>query len=112
MKLSEKCDVYSFGVLALEVIMGGHPSDLLSNLSSSTCRQISLRDVLDPRLPPPEGQVTQELVLAAQLAMACLRASPQSRPTMRQVSQELSIDRRRPFFQSFNMISLGPHFDL
>lgn len=74
--------------------------------------QISLKDVLDPCLSPPEGQVTQELVSATQLAMTCLRASPQSRPTMRQVSQELSIDRWQPIFQSFNMISLGQLFDL
>ncbi|KAM7518581.1 hypothetical protein LguiB_017543 [Lonicera macranthoides] len=111
-KLSEKCDVYSFGVLALEVIMGGDPRDLLSNLLSSTCHQISLKDVLDPRLSPPDGQVMQELVLATQQAMACLRGSPQSRPTMRQVSQELSNDRRRPVFQSLNMISLGQLVDL
>lgn len=90
--------------------MGGHPSDLLLNLSSVICHHISLKDVLDPRLPPPEGQLAQEMILVAHLAMSCLRASPQSRPTVRQVSQELSINRRRPFFQSLHMIALGQLF--
>ncbi|KAK9930096.1 hypothetical protein M0R45_027153 [Rubus argutus] len=34
MEVNEKCDVYSFGVLALETIMGRHPGDLISSLSS------------------------------------------------------------------------------
>ncbi|PIA50704.1 hypothetical protein AQUCO_01200133v1 [Aquilegia coerulea] len=39
MKLTKKCNVYSFGVLGLEVIMGSHPGDFITSLatSSSTC---------------------------------------------------------------------------
>jgi len=33
--VTEKCDVYSFGVLVLEVMMGKHPRDLLQHLQSS-----------------------------------------------------------------------------
>ena len=36
MEVNEKCDVYSFGVLTLEVIMGNHLGDLISFLSSSS----------------------------------------------------------------------------
>lgn len=34
MEVNEKNDVYSFGVLSLEVITGRHPSDFISSLSS------------------------------------------------------------------------------
>ncbi|XP_050381808.1 probable leucine-rich repeat receptor-like protein kinase At1g35710 isoform X3 [Argentina anserina] len=93
MEPNEKCDVYSFGVVALEVIMGKHPGDLISNFlslsSTSTAQGIHLKDVLDPRLLPPNNQAAERLITVANLAFACLRTSPQSRPTMHQVSQEL-----------------------
>lgn len=93
MEPNEKCDVYSFGVVALEVIMGKHPGDLISYFlslsSTSTAQSIKLKDVLDQRLSPPSNQVAEKLILVANLAFACLRTSPQSRPTMHQISQEL-----------------------
>ncbi|PSS19506.1 MDIS1-interacting receptor like kinase [Actinidia chinensis var. chinensis] len=36
MEVNAKCDVYSFGVLTLELIMGKHPGDLIFSLSSSS----------------------------------------------------------------------------
>ncbi|KAK9077703.1 hypothetical protein SSX86_006040 [Deinandra increscens subsp. villosa] len=35
MTVTEKCDVYSFGVLVLEILGGKHPEDLLSSLNNS-----------------------------------------------------------------------------
>ncbi|PRQ21478.1 putative protein kinase RLK-Pelle-LRR-XI-1 family [Rosa chinensis] len=35
MEVNEKCDVYSFGVVTLEIVMGRHPGDFFSSLSSS-----------------------------------------------------------------------------
>ncbi|CBI15573.3 unnamed protein product, partial [Vitis vinifera] len=91
MKVTEKCDVYSFGVLALEVMRGRHPGDLISSLSDSPGKDnVVLKDVLDPRLPPPTFRDEAEVTSVIQLATACLNGSPQSRPTMQMVSQMLS----------------------
>ncbi|CAL5387459.1 unnamed protein product [Camellia sinensis] len=89
MVVTEKCDSYSFGVVALETIMGRHPGELLSSLESPSTRNIMLANVLDPRLPlPTNPMVVGNIVLVARMAIACLRSEPRSRPTMLRVSQE------------------------
>ncbi|XP_034887743.1 uncharacterized protein [Populus alba] len=98
MKVDEKCDVYSFGVLTLEVMMGKHPSDFISSLMFSASTSSSspighntlLKDVLDQRLPPPENEPADGVAHVAKLAFACLQTDPHYRPTMRQVSTELT----------------------
>ncbi|GMP49949.1 hypothetical protein CsSME_00016755 [Camellia sinensis var. sinensis] len=89
MVVTEKCDAYSFGVVAQETIMGRHLGELLSSLESSFARNIMLTDVLDPRLPPPTNPiVVGNIAPVARMAIACLRSEPRSRPTMPLVSQE------------------------
>ncbi|KAH1092145.1 hypothetical protein J1N35_019402 [Gossypium stocksii] len=74
MIVTEKCDVYSFGMVALETLMGKHLEEVLPWLSSPTYLvNMKLIDVLDNRLPLPRSQlVTQNLVHVATLAFACL----------------------------------------
>eukprot|EP00268_Persea_americana_P051642 TRINITY_DN5718_c0_g1_i3.p1 TRINITY_DN5718_c0_g1~~TRINITY_DN5718_c0_g1_i3.p1 ORF type:complete len:976 (-),score=148.85 TRINITY_DN5718_c0_g1_i3:472-3399(-) len=93
MKVNEKSDVYSFGVVVLEVMMGRHPGELISSLFYTHFQNILLMDVLDQRLPPPTEENAGEIVLAMFLALECIRANPQSRPTMQNVSKELSANR-------------------
>ncbi|KAI8002869.1 putative leucine-rich repeat receptor-like protein kinase [Camellia lanceoleosa] len=115
MEVNERCDVYSFGVLTLEVIMGKHPGDLIYSLSSSsssssstsTAHEILLKDVLDQGLAAPENQVAEQVFVVAKLAFACLQANPLSRPTMRQMAMKLSDDRRSHLQNEFHMITLG-----
>lgn len=98
MKVDEKCDVYSFGVLTLEVMMGKHPGDFISSLMLSASTSSSspighntvLKDVLDQRLPPPENELADGVAHVAKLAFACLQTDPHYRPTMRQVSTEIT----------------------
>lgn len=95
MKVNEKCDVFSFGVVTLETLMGRHPTDLISFLSSPSSaaaivNDLSLKDVLDQRLLSPRKQTAAEVVSIVKLASLCLQANSQSRPSMQQVSQELS----------------------
>lgn len=134
MKVTEKCDVYSFGMVILEIMMGRHPGDLIcslsapslspplrwpssSSLSSSSSfvepstpvvkpNAISLKDVLDQRLASPEPEVAEEIVRIVKLAFACINNNPQNRPTMQQVSQELS-SRKLSFSESFDKVTLG-----
>ncbi|XWS08256.1 hypothetical protein CRYUN_Cryun41cG0064300 [Craigia yunnanensis] len=86
MKVDEKCDVYSFGVLSMEVLMGNHSGDLLSYLSSSTSvpndQQVLLKDVIDQHLSPPVRGVSKDVVSTTKLAFVCLNGDPQLRPTM------------------------------
>ncbi|XP_058094893.1 MDIS1-interacting receptor like kinase 2-like [Magnolia sinica] len=111
MRVTEKCDVYSFGVLSLELIMGRHPGDLISSLASSGGQDTLLMDVLDQRLPPPTPQDMKDVVRAAMLALACLHANPQSRPTMRHLSQELSAG-KGPLPEAFHTITLSRLFNI
>lgn len=87
-KVTEKCDVYSFAVAALEVLMGKHPQELLLSLQSGEYNLL-LANIFDKRLTPPSGHIMQDLVLAATLALICISENPMSRHTMRQVSSEL-----------------------
>ena len=75
MVVREKCDVYSFGVVTLETIMGKHPKKLLTLLSSSpsSIQNILLKDILDPRLPPPQNQrVAGDIILIVKMALKCI----------------------------------------
>ena len=53
MVVMEKCDVYSFGIVVLETIMGMHPGELVTSLSSLSTQDTKLSDILDSRLSYP-----------------------------------------------------------
>ncbi|KAH9658360.1 MDIS1-interacting receptor like kinase 2 [Citrus sinensis] len=92
MKVTEKCDVYSFGVLTLEVIKGKHLGDFIFSISSSSLNlNIALDEMLDPRLSTPSRNVQEKLISFVEVAISCLDESPESRPTMQKVSQLLKI---------------------
>ncbi|XP_022764366.1 MDIS1-interacting receptor like kinase 2-like [Durio zibethinus] len=124
MKVDERCDVYSFGVLTMEILMGRYPGDLISCLPSSSSTSpststsipndnqlILLKDVIDQHLSPPMRQVAKDVVSTTKLAFACLNGSPQLRPTMRQVAQALTRQ-SLPLLNPFSIIKLGELWDL
>lgn len=97
MRVTEKCDTYSFGVVALEIMMGRHPGELLQSLLASSSRTFSqngedllLKDVLDQGLLSPAGELAEAVVVVVTLAFACASTNPRARPTMHFVAQELS----------------------
>ncbi|GAY51264.1 hypothetical protein CUMW_132880, partial [Citrus unshiu] len=83
MKVTEKCDVYSFGVLALEVIKGKHPRDFLFEMSSSSSNMNI--EILDSRLSYPSLDVQNKFMSIMQVAFSCLDQNPVSRPTMKRI---------------------------
>ncbi|XP_004294224.1 PREDICTED: probable LRR receptor-like serine/threonine-protein kinase At4g08850-like [Fragaria vesca subsp. vesca] len=101
MEVNEKCDVYSFGVVTLEILMGRHPGELLVPLSSGSStqssalpiHQMSISDVFNKRISPPTDEVAGELLSLVKIAFSCLNTSPQSRPNMEQVSQQMETQR-------------------
>ena len=115
MRLTDKCDVYSFGVVALEVMMGRHPREILSSLSLklrtatpvSDTAEFLLKDALDQRLPPPTGQTAEEVVSVVTIALACVRDTPEARPTMRFVAQELSAQIQACLSDQFDNITIS-----
>ncbi|KAJ0031376.1 hypothetical protein Pint_14119 [Pistacia integerrima] len=105
MVVTEKCDVYSFGVMTLEILMGKHPGEFLS---SSLDDNIMLIDVLDPRLlPPVERILVQDIVHILSVALACLHVRPKFRPTMQRVSQEFLAHHKKPWVKSLREISIS-----
>ncbi|KAG8658168.1 MDIS1-interacting receptor like kinase 2-like [Manihot esculenta] len=113
MMVNEKCDVYSFGVVTIEILMGRHPGDFISSLSSSFSIPSSspmdentpLEDVIDQRLPTPRNKAAEGVVHVARIAHACLSANPQFRPTMKQVSSHL-MDKWHPLTKPFSEVKL------
>lgn len=101
MKVTEKCDVYSFGMVTLEVIIGRYPGDLISSLASSASSSSSnstascwpLKQALDQRIPYPDGDTLGQVAFIVKMAFTCLSAKPEHRPSMQQVSQEISARR-------------------
>ncbi|KAF6158583.1 hypothetical protein GIB67_040097 [Kingdonia uniflora] len=109
MRVTRKCDMYSFGVLTLEVLIGKHSGELISSLTSSsspTGQNVHLKDILDGCLSPPTLHASHELFTIAKLAFSCLDANPESRPTMKNVSQELS-KAKAPDLELFHTMTLG-----
>ncbi|XP_030528527.2 MDIS1-interacting receptor like kinase 2-like [Rhodamnia argentea] len=101
MEVKEKCDVYGFGVVTLEVIMGRHPGNLISSLASSSSSSSTnsaasrwpLKQALDQRIPYPDGDWLGQVAFIVKMAFTCLSAKPEHRPSMEQVSQEISARR-------------------
>ena len=89
-RVTEKCDVYSFAVVVLELFMGSHPGDLLSALMRTDKKSTSLEDLLDTRLPLPEAESASEIFVLLKVALQCLDPNPANRPTMQSAIKKLT----------------------
>lgn len=95
-RLTEKSDVYSFGVVILELItckpaiatVNVHEKIHVRQWVSSLIANGDIKSIVDPRL---QGDFDSNSVWkAVEVAMACLSATGNQRPTMSQVVTELN----------------------
>ncbi|WCJ20473.1 Concanavalin A-like lectin protein kinase family protein [Euphorbia peplus] len=94
-RVTTSSDVFSFGVLMLEVACGRRPVEygrapeetILADWVLDCLRKGAILDICDPRL---EGKfLVEEMELVLKLGLLCTQSTPEYRPTMRQVVQYL-----------------------
>ncbi|CAN1761564.1 PTI1-like tyrosine-protein kinase At3g15890 [Linum perenne] len=97
-KASESCDVFSFGILLLELCSGKKPLEKVNATVKRTIIEWALPlacskkfdEVADPRLDGKfEGEEMKRVVL---VALVCTQTKPEKRPTMLEVVELLKSD--------------------
>lgn len=117
-QLTKKADVYSFGVLLLEVVSGRRISQtirsdmFLVREAWVLYQQGSLLDMVDASI---QDYPEEEVLRFIRVGLACTQATPSTRPTMRQVVATLSqpaepheLDMRPPSFAEHCSHSKSP----
>uniref|UniRef100_A0A7N0T0L2 Protein kinase domain-containing protein n=1 Tax=Kalanchoe fedtschenkoi TaxID=63787 RepID=A0A7N0T0L2_KALFE len=104
-QLSEKCDVYSFGVLLLVLISGRRPLQVtdspmseferanLISWASQLAHHGKLLDLVDPNI---QSLDREQALLCIKIALLCLQRSPRKRPTMNDIVGMLSGEAEPP----------------
>jgi serine/threonine protein kinase len=92
-RLSEKSDIYSFGVLLIELLTRKKPTSYVSTEGDGLAMHFvallaedNLANILDPQVVEEGGREVKE---AANLAISCIKLKGEERPTMRQVEMAL-----------------------
>ncbi|KAG7033541.1 Receptor protein kinase-like protein ZAR1, partial [Cucurbita argyrosperma subsp. argyrosperma] len=93
-KYTQKCDVYSFGIVILE-LLSGRLADVVSEndgkglecfVRKAFQEERPLTDVIDPALVP-EIYAKKQVVSTFHIALNCTELDPELRPRMRMVSE-------------------------
>ncbi|KAL6969982.1 non-specific serine,threonine protein kinase [Sarracenia purpurea var. burkii] len=94
--LSVKADVFSFGVVVLELICGRKNSTFTMSFDDQSLLEWAYKlykkgkslEVMDPRLA--SSAVPDQVSMCVKIGLLCTQSDPQLRPTMRRVSVMLS----------------------
>ncbi|XP_068649285.1 wall-associated receptor kinase-like 20 [Aristolochia californica] len=114
-QLTDKSDVYSYGIVLLELLTSKKAIDFSReqddvNLAMYVMQRIEkgggIMEVVDPLLVAgePSEEVIKSVGLVLELALSCLREKKGERPAMKEVVQQLQ--------SIINMVSLSPSRDL
>jgi serine/threonine protein kinase len=100
MKITEKSDVYSYGVVVLEVLTGKQPIDPTIpdglHVVDWVRRCKGGAGVLDPALQGRSSSEVEEMLQVMGVALLCISPTPDDRPTMKDVAamlKEIRLER-------------------
>lgn len=92
MKVTEKCDIYSYGVVLLELLTGKAPvqpleegGDLVTWVRNYIRAHALSSEILDTRLNLKNDVTVNHMITVLKIALMCTSMSPYDRPTMREV---------------------------
>ena len=110
MKVTEKCDIYSYGVVLLELLTGKTPVQPLEDGGDlATWVRTYVRDhsltssVLDNRLNLEDKSTVDHMLTVLKIAVLCTSPTPFDRPSMREVvSMLIESNEQENFFYLFN----------
>ncbi|PSS24026.1 Leucine-rich repeat receptor-like protein kinase [Actinidia chinensis var. chinensis] len=92
MKVTEKCDIYSYGVVLLELLTGRTPvqtldlgGDLVTWVRNYVREHSLTPEILDNRLSLKDENTINHMITVLKIALMCTSMSPSDRPSMREV---------------------------
>lgn len=92
MKVTEKCDIYSYGVVLLELLTGKTPvqpiddgGDLVTLMRNYIRGHSLSSEILDSRLNLKDEIAVNHMITVLKIALMCTSMSPYDRPSMREV---------------------------
>lgn len=118
LQVDEKSDIYSYGVVLLEILSGkrsvdsefGDGNSIVDWVRSKIKTKEGLKDVLDRNAGASCGSVREEMMLLLRVALLCTSRNPADRPSMRDVMsmlQEAKPKRKSPEDGGGNVVGSG-----
>ena len=93
LKVDQKSDIYSFGVVLMELLTGRRPiepeygdsTDIVGWIREWLRTNSGVEELLDAGVGGRVDHVREEMLLMLRIAVLCTAKSPKDRPTMRDV---------------------------